>query len=109
MIAVLAFFLGPVGRYVLLALGVLLVLAEVDHRGYQRAASACQTAALEAKVKALTQDRLAADEAAQRFKAEASRNAEAASKNAAVIEEFRRAPNACRLTPDDARRLQRVH
>ena len=107
--SVLAFFLGPIGRWLLVAFAVILVLAEVDHRGYSRAASACQSTALQAKINALTKDKAIADEAAATAKAEAERNAREASKNAAVIEDFRRAPNACRLTPDDARRLRAIH
>lgn len=106
---ILAFFLGPIGRWVLVAFAVVALLAEVDHRGYSRAASACQSAALQARIDALTKDKAIADEAAATAKTEAERNAREASRNAAVIEDFRRAPNACRLTPDDARRLRAIH
>lgn len=77
--------------------------------GHAGASGACQTAALEAKVKSLTRDLTATDEAAKRFEAEAARNAVSADANAKIIEGFRNAKSpACLLTDDDARRLRAI-
>lgn len=103
--------LGPVGKWCLIGLAVVAIFAEVDHRGYARASARCQTASLEAKVKALTIDKEAADAVAKRAATDAARSADIAAKNSAILEEFRRAPKsaACLLTADDARRLRGLH
>jgi hypothetical protein len=82
-------------------------------RGQAGARAACATAALEARVAALTRD-LEVSERAASFAADRARSAEsAAAAHEKAIEEYRdalqqRTDGACRLDGDDARRLRAI-
>ena len=107
----IAFFLSPVGKAAAIAFAIAGILWAADHRGYQRAERACQTAGLKAKIAILQADKAAADAAALQAEANATRNASAAAANAKIIEEFRNAPkpSACRLSDSDVRRLRKIN
>ena len=54
----LKFLFGPVGRYLLICFGLLLVIAEIDHRGYARGkADTLEASRIEAGKRILTMEK----------------------------------------------------
>jgi hypothetical protein len=113
-----AAFFGPsIQRWLMIGgIGLLAVMAAFAIgwlRGREQAASACQTAALQAHVEALTND-LAISRRAAALATERAQSAErATAENETLIEDFRHALEArsdgtCRLDDDDARRLRAI-
>lgn len=113
MTAILAFFLGPLGRYAMIGIALLAAVAFIDRRATYRERAKCQAAAIQSKLDAANADLKAERDARARDKID---NAELAiekqrteNENEILKAEIAKLPLAeqCIITPDRAKRLRR--